>query len=251
MVFTVTTTTTTTNTDDDNDSNDIYIDPDNGNDTDDDLTWHTTVQDDHNDNESSDNDASGVQEHTDHDSREQPLLAPPSTSTPPCDDDNNNNDERPQIVVSSAAKYGWLFVVLLWACFLPQLLLLLPSLIFSPRAYPLEASLAFVYLAAITTLLPIRFDVLSDGSVRVVAFWWSWTYPDTVRAYRCTAIRPGTRAVSFVTHRDYRLCVKRPRGKVDLYISPQDPDGFLDALCRVVAELEQRDWRDVQRLQVM
>jgi hypothetical protein len=75
--------------------------------------------------------------------------------------------------------------------------------------------------------------------VRVISLI-TYTFTGTVRA----VISPGIwddayRArIKFVTNQDKRVVILRRKGKWDLCVSPNHPQEFVDAVSRVMTELE-------------
>lgn len=94
-------------------------------------------------------------------------------------------------------------------------------------------------LAALLFILPFKLafaprtlQVLSDGSVRVVATLRSYTFSDVRGAQRNTSWIETVKRLrwDFATDMEHRVLVKRGGNKWEMSCSPADPDGFIAAI---------------------
>lgn len=153
-------------------------------------------------------------------------------------------DQSTKVVVfRTPNKYGVVFKLTVCLTIVPLVLVSFLEFAVNPEQNIVKMSIASVFLVATGLLSPIRLDVRSDGSVGLATLFVTWWFGNAVRAYRTDGhMGNGSgRRIKFVTDYETEVCVKRPRGKADLYVSPIDPDGFVQAINNVVQRLEEDD----------
>lgn len=90
----------------------------------------------------------------------------------------------------------------------------------------------FLLVMTIVAFFPKQLQVLSDGSVRVVASLRSYTFSDVRTAQRNTSWLETVKRIrlDFSTDMEHRVLVKRGGTKWELFCCPADPDGFIAAI---------------------
>ena len=92
-------------------------------------------------------------------------------------------------------------------------------------------------------ILPKQVDVRSNGSIGIKTFLVTFQFPSVARAYKSEPVlfqredfqRPR---LKFESHPWSKVVVLRRHGKWDVTVSPKDPQGFIEAIEKVVNELE-------------
>lgn len=99
-------------------------------------------------------------------------------------------------------------------------------------------------------ILPKQIDVRTNGSVGIKTFLMTYQFTGACRAYvagpgREDFVRPRLR---FATDMNQRVVVRRKNGMWDLVLSPTDADAFVNALDRIITNLEKLEDDDVDNL---
>ena len=92
-------------------------------------------------------------------------------------------------------------------------------------------------------VLPKQVDVRSNGSIGIKSFLVTFQFPKVARAYESEPVlfqredfaRPR---LKFESHPWSKVVVLRRNGKWDVTVSPKDPKGFIEAIDKVVNQLE-------------
>lgn len=153
------------------------------------------------------------------------------------------------VVFSNPSLYEpWIVVVLA----LPLIALLIPIGLtlhdenahfgYSRKAWVL-LWLVILILALYMVVLPKQVDVRSNGSIGIKTFLITYNFADISRAYQAGVggedlFRPRLRfATSFSQH--HRVIIRRRFGNMDLVVTPQEPEPFIQALEQVLSQLDQ------------
>jgi hypothetical protein len=104
-----------------------------------------------------------------------------------------------------------------------------------------------VIILVYTLVLPKRFEVLSDASIRLVT-WIScvvdihYTFPNATAAYDIPPLHQNQfrPRLKFATDLNSRVVVRRRNEGWDLLLSLDDAPGFVDAVWKVAGEVEAR-----------
>lgn len=166
------------------------------------------------------------------------------------DASTNSTSTRPRIVFESPAKYHPCTIFLLSLA--PAAILISLALVQFDGSVSSEdrrsITKCFLWMIAViiigySLVLPKRFELLSDASIRVV-MWTSLahTFPNATAAYdnppmHQNLFRPK---LKFATDLNSRVVVTRRNGGWDLLVSLHDAPGFVAAVWEVAGEVEGR-----------
>jgi len=103
--------------------------------------------------------------------------------------------------------------------------------------YAVEGLLA----AALLFFLPIRIDVRSDATIEVVTFCRTFSYPAVVRVIKAQDSACCCAIVDAACNIKSQVCVLRQRGQSDVYLSPQDPEEFLQTVNAIANQFQQQE----------
>jgi hypothetical protein len=89
-------------------------------------------------------------------------------------------------------------------------------------------------------ILPVSVEVRSDASIGVKTLVITYSFIEAARAYKADSIWEGALRprIKFATSLDSRVIVRRKHGWWDLALSPDDADGFIQAVADVAQQLE-------------
>ena len=95
---------------------------------------------------------------------------------------------------------------------------------------------SFVFVIVLYVfVMPHRFEVLSDASIRVVTWPMSYKFGHVTAAYENPPIFSLRPKIKFATDLTKRVLVQRKNGW-DILLSPDDPKGYVDAVRKVVSQ---------------
>jgi hypothetical protein len=163
---------------------------------------------------------------------------------------STNSTSRPRIVFASHAKYHICTVFLL--ALAPASTLGSLALVYLDETVTYEDMRSItncllwvtaVIIILYSLVLPKRFEVLSDASIRVV-MWTSLahTFPNATAAYHNPPMQQNLfrPKLKFATDLNSRVVVTRRNGGWDLLVSLHDAPGFVAAVWEVAGEVEAR-----------
>lgn len=155
------------------------------------------------------------------------------------DKSSEQRTKHVEVVHSSHAKYDWITFVLM--CIVPLSMLFSlwvvqedsdPSL--RRHAIRSIAASSVALVIVFSLVLPRRFDVLSDSSIRVVTLCGKhWVFGGAMDAFGRQGIiaepfRPKFKFATSFLHE--RVIVRRQQGSWDILLSPSDPGEFVQAV---------------------
>lgn len=97
---------------------------------------------------------------------------------------------------------------------------------------------SFVFVLVLYVfVMPHRFEVRSDASIRVVTWPMSYKFGHVTAAYENPPIFSLRPKIKFATDLTKRVLVQRKNGW-DILLSPDDPKGYVDAVWKVVSQID-------------
>jgi hypothetical protein len=101
--------------------------------------------------------------------------------------------------------------------------------------------IALGIIAVYSFILPKRYEVLSDSSINVVTFYYTWNFDNVTTAFKdppFEELHQGEPKFKFSTNWMKRVLVKRRDSLWDVLISPKDTKGFVTSVCKIAADSE-------------
>jgi len=156
---------------------------------------------------------------------------------------SRSSRKRKRIVFASASKYQWLIALLVVT---PLVAILMSIILFdvqSQEEYKNSSTIwilgwCFLLLTVVyMAVLPRQVDVRADGRVAIKTCLLTFFIDDIARAYRgCTIesdydslLRPRV-MLATTLNKDGAVVIRRHHRKWDVVVTPEDPDGFIDAI---------------------
>mmetsp|Transcript_11700 Transcript_11700/g.27073 ORF Transcript_11700/g.27073 Transcript_11700/m.27073 type:complete len:207 (+) Transcript_11700:1150-1770(+) len=179
---------------------------------------------------------------------EQQLMAADDLHQESSTTDNGRSEEGSEkeevsreVIHSSPCSYHVILQIFLLFTFVVNIL----PLILDP---PLFLIVGGIWAVLIALMLPVRFDVLSDASVDMVTLIATYPFPDVVRAYQTDGTIGGGSGprIKFVTDYGSEVCLRRARGRHDIYVSPRVPEEFVQAVNEAVNRENRRKLQQQQ-----
>lgn len=166
-----------------------------------------------------------------------------------------NNDtarDPPEVVFRTAARYSpILWLLLAFSVFI--VLICIVPIVMDPNStadnkrfgvITLLGSVCFMVVVYIA-VLPVAFQVRSDRAIGVVTMLCTYHFPGAVRAYPLNGSTSSSSyntvplfrpRIKFATDLSSRINIRRTSG-MDLLVSPQDENGFIQAVQSVQPQL--------------